>query len=320
MINLMEILIFSVSTIFDHANQFLTSVSDAFFLPEYGNGVVFAFAFGTVSEGTLVCIRRWHGSINGKFANIDNIVSLVVEHQQQWMMPDDLLTQLMDNHSQLQTLINRCRTTAASTADRNLRNSLLKSTVSLCLLQVKIWAYGRFMAGVLTADDVHLLGFLLPGESGGHHERTDATDVIAEVKVKVINEDFIRVVIDRSAGENAAKVSHGWPEAVHSAVIVVTAADGKTEILRHMTTRLHNDIRMPDGSHGKQFIIKASFLRHVDDEPRFGSEQTFSMPLTTQDIAAALSQHREDMEAQMRELELQRKEIEYLRAELNGKK
>jgi hypothetical protein len=324
--SLVEILILLVNTIFDHANQFLTSLSEAIFMPEAGNGVVFALAFGAVaygaiSEGALVGIRRWHGSIDEQFANIDNLVNLVNEHQPQWMMPPDLLMQLTDSHNQLQTLINKCRTNAASTADRTLRNSLLKSTVGLCLLQVKIWAYGQFTAGILTADDVHLLGFLLPGESGGRHERTEATDVTAEVKVRIINEDNIRVVIDQSAGENAAQVAHGWPSGVRNAIIVVTAADGKTEVLRQPTTRLHNDVRMPDGSHGKQFIIKASFLKHVDDAPRFGNEPTFSMPLTTEDLAAALDrQHHEDFEAQIQEVERQRQEIERLHAELEGKK
>ena len=202
-----------------------------------------------------------------------------------------------------------------------MRNSLLKSTVGLCLLQVRIWAYGQFSAGVLTADDVHLLGFLLPGESGGHHGRTEVTDIVAEVKVKVINEDNIRVVIDQSAGENAAQVVHGWPSGVHNAVIVITAADGKTEVYRQLTTRLHSDIRMPDGSRGKQFIIKASFLKHVNDEPRFGNEPTFSMPLTTEDLVAAIDrQHHEEFEAQVREVERQRQEIERLHAELNGEK
>ncbi|MDR0610119.1 MAG: hypothetical protein LBG58_08420, partial [Planctomycetaceae bacterium] len=172
--------------------------------------------------------------------------------------------------------------------------------------------------GNMTADDVHLLGFLLPGETGGRHNRTEATDITAEVKVKVINEDFIRVVIDQSAGENAGQVAHGWPPGVKNALIVITAADGKTEILRQWTTRLHNDIQMPDGSHGKQFIIKASFLKHIDDEPRFGNEPTFSMPLTTEDLAAALDrQHHEDFETQLQEIERQRQEIERLHAERN---
>jgi hypothetical protein len=294
-------------------------------MPEAGNGVALALAvgavvLGSIPEGVLASIRKWHGSIDEQFGNIDNLVNLVTEHQPQWMMPPDLFMQLTDSHNQLQTLINKCRTNAASTADRTLRNSLLKSTVGLCLLQVRIWAYGQFTAGILTADDVHLLGFLLPGESGGHHDRTEATDVTAEVKVKVINEDNIRVVIDQSAGENAAQVAHGWPSGVSNALLVVTAADGKTEILRQMTTRLHNDVRMPAGSHGKQFIIKASFLKHVNDEPRFGNEPTFSMPLTTEDLAAALDrQHHEDFEAQVRETERQRQEIERMQAELDAK-
>jgi hypothetical protein len=90
-------------------------------------------------------------------------------------------------------------------------------------------------------------------------------------------------VIDRSADENAAQVAHGWPEGGHNALLVITADDGKTEVYRQMTTRL------PDGSHGKQFIVKASFLKHVNDEPRFSNEPTFSMPLTTENLAAALA-------------------------------
>jgi hypothetical protein len=43
---------------------------------------------------------------------------------------------------------------------------------------------------------------------------------------------------------------------------------------------------MPDGSYGKQFIIKSSFLKHVDDEPHFGNKPKFSMPLMTEDLAA----------------------------------
>jgi hypothetical protein len=187
------------------------------------------------------------------------------------------------------------------------------------LLDAQSRAYGEYTAGVLTADDVHLLGFLLPGETGGHHDRTEATDVVAEVKVKVVNEDFICVVIDQSAGENAAQVVYGWPDGVKNALIVITAADGQTEVYRQFTTRLHNDIRLPEGSHGKQFIIKESFLKHINDEPRFGNEPTFSMPLTTEDLAAALDrQHHAEFEAQMQEVERQRQEIERLHAELNA--
>jgi len=324
--NLLEILILLVSTTFDHVNLFLTSLSEAIFTPEAGNGVALAFALGAVaysnlSEGVLASIRRWHGSIDEQFGNIDNLVNLIEAHQTTWNIPPDLFQQLTNDHSQLQTLINKCRTSAASTADRTLRNSLLKSTVGLCLLQVRIWAYGQFTANALTADDVHLLGFLLPGESGGHHDRTEATDTVAEVKVRVINEDNVRIVIDRSAGENAGQVLHGWPSGVHNALIVITAADGKTEVYRQLTTRLHNDVGMPDGSHGKQFIVKASFLKHVNDEPRFGNEPTFSMPLTTEDLAATLDrQHHENFEAQMQEVERQRREIEQLHSELNEKK
>ena len=324
--NLAAITIGLVNMIFDHISMFLSSLSDRGLLLAAGSGVTLAFAlgavaFGNITEGVLAAIRRWHGSIDDQFSNIDNLVSLITAHQPAWSMPADLLQQLTNNRDRLQELINKCRTNLASPTDRELRNTLLKSTVGLCLVQVKIWAYGEFSAGIMTADDVYLLGFLLPGETGGRHDRTEATDVVAEVKVKVVNEDFIRVVIDQSAGENAAQVVHGWPASVKNALIVITSADGKTEVYRQVTSRLHNDIRMPDGSHGKQFIIKAAFLKHVDDEPRFGNEPTFSMPLTTEDLAAALDrQHHEDFEAQLRKVERQRQEIERLHAELDAKK
>jgi hypothetical protein len=94
--------------------------------------------------------------------------------------------------------------------------------------------------------------------------------------------------IRRSSGENAGQVAHGWPEGVKNALIVITSADGTTEVFRTMTSRLHNDIRMPESLRGKQFIVKAAFLKHVNDEPQFGNAPTFTMPLSTEDLAATV--------------------------------
>ena len=103
-------------------------------------------------------------------------------------------------------------------------------------------------------------------------------------------------------------------------MIVIIAADGVTEVYRQLTTHLHNDIRMPEGSRGQQFVVKAAFLRHVDDEPRFGNEPTFSMPRTTTDLLAILDrQHHEDYEAQLQAAERHRQEIERLNDELKTK-
>jgi hypothetical protein len=322
---LREILINGFNPIFDLLGMIFSSLSEGGWLWTAGSGVTMAFAAGAVpaggsgiTDGMLAAARRWHGSIDEQFGNIDNLVNLLTENT--WPIPPDLLTLLTGNRDRLQKLINKCRTTSASSADRALRNTLLKATVGLCLFRVKIWAYGEFVTGTLTADDVHRLGFLLPGETGGHHDRTEATDITAEVKVSIVNADFIHVVIDQSAGENAARVVHGWPPGVKHALIVIVAADGKTEVYRQMTTRLHNDIQMPPGSHGRQFLIKASFLKHIDDTPRFGNEPTFSMPLTTEDLAAELDrQHHEEFEAHVKEVELQRQEIERLQAQLKAK-
>jgi hypothetical protein len=52
MSNLVEILILLVNTIFDQANQFLTSLSDAVFQPESGSGVAYALAVGATPFAT----------------------------------------------------------------------------------------------------------------------------------------------------------------------------------------------------------------------------------------------------------------------------
>jgi hypothetical protein len=102
------------------------------------------------------------------------------------------------------------------------------------------------------------------------------------------------------------------------AVIVITDAEGK-EVCRRMTLRLYNEIVMPEGSHGKQFMIKASFLKHVDDQTHFGSEPTFSMPLTTRDLARSRSrQVQDDFETRLLAIERHRQELERMEAELEA--
>jgi hypothetical protein len=264
------------------------------FLPAVGGGLTLAVMLGVAAHspatGSILSgVRRWHGGIGDQFSAIDNMVAILERHQPEWSLPPELLAQLVDNRDRLQELIQKCRSPTGSTADREARNSLLKETLDICLLKIKLWAFGQFAVGVIALDDLHLLGFLLPGESGGYHKRKAPTRALAEATVKVINGDFVRVVISHSAGENAAQVAHGWPAGVRQALIVIVAADGKTEVYRRQTTRLHNDIRLPDGSHGQQFIVKAAFLRHVNDEPLFGPDQTFSMPLATTDLVAGRS-------------------------------
>jgi hypothetical protein len=307
-------------------NVFSSILGDGTAVLTAGSGAALAFAAGAVSynnipEGILAIIRRWHGSIDDQLDNIINLTDILTEHKSSWIVPTQLLDPLTADCNELCVLVPKCRSTSGSTSDRGRRNTLLKSTVGYCLLDVRIWVYQAYKAGALTVDDVHDMGFLLPGEHGGDHKRSEPTDVVAEVKATVTNEDFIRVVIDQATGKNAGPVIHGWPTGVKTAVIVITAADGVTEVYRQMTDRLHNDIKMPAGSHGKQFIIKAAFLKHVNDEPKFGNEPTFSMPLTTEDLAAELDrQHHEEFEAKLREVERQRLEIERLQEELNARK
>jgi hypothetical protein len=124
---------------------------------------------------------------------------------------------------------------------------LLKSAVDLCLAQVKSWAIQQYYANIITLNDLHTLGFLLPGEAGGHHSKSEPTSAIAEVKVLTSNPDTIHVVIDHAAYDNATFTRHGWPPGVRQAVIVIMAADGVTVTphLRHCEERSDAVIRTP---------------------------------------------------------------------------
>jgi hypothetical protein len=82
MSNLVEILIVLVSAIVDRIGMFLSSSSMELALG--GSGVTFAFALvagtASISEGVLSTARRWHGSIDDQFGNINNFVTLVLSH------------------------------------------------------------------------------------------------------------------------------------------------------------------------------------------------------------------------------------------------
>jgi hypothetical protein len=302
----------------EYLSEFFSMLADTVFdQAAWWIGLAFALGvagYAEIPEDVLAAIRRWHGKKDDQFFNINNVADTLNSHELAWNVPAGLLTELTGNCKRLDVLVKLCHTPEGSAATRAERNSLLKTTVGFCLTTVRYWAEGLYSAGKMTADEFHLLGFLLRGEVGGYHGRAEATDAKAEVKVRIIGDEYIRVVIDQSADENAGPVKHGWPHGVKNAVIVITSADGKTEVLRKITTHLYNDVRMPAGSRGKLFIIKAAFLRHVDDEPRFGgNEPTFSIPLTTEDLAAALDhQSHEDFEEHIRAVELHRQEAERL--------
>jgi hypothetical protein len=313
----------AIRFLLEHGQYTIASLIDAGILPATGLGLAFALPLapdpgGPPLEGILAAAKRWHGNTGEKYTNVNIVVDLLKTNLDPWAVPTDMFTRLSTLRNQAGVLIEQGKSPDASTNSRAHRDTILKMAVGICLHEVKYWAIGQFGAGVITRDNLHALCFLLPGENAGRHNREESTNIRPVVKVTVTNEDFIRVVIDQSAGENAAQVVHGWPVGIRHATIVITAADGTTEIFRQQTTHLHNNIKLPPGSHGKQFILKAAFLKHVDDDPRFGNQETFSMPLTTEDLAAAAEHHyQEEVKAQEASVERHRLEVEHLQAEID---
>jgi hypothetical protein len=303
-----DFLVFFISMVvrfFDQVSLFVSSLSEVDYFLIVGGGIALAaggvITHGTLLEGVLADAKKWHGSIAEKLSNVDNLVNVLDTAMPSWGVPADLLSRLKGERAEMQRLISKCLTKSASQNDRIDRDSQIKLTIDMCLNEVRLWAYGAFGAGLITADIVHKLGFLLPGEASRHRDRSEATDATAVATTRVISADVVRVVIDQADAKDAAKVVHGWPKGVKNALIVI-ADEHKKEVYRTITTRLHNDITMPEGSHGKLFYIMASFLKHVDDEPRFGPQPSFTMPYRTEDVVDLLDKQREE-EAEQHRLE-----------------
>jgi hypothetical protein len=87
-----------------------------------------------------------------------------------------------DLSQRLEVLVTECNSGNGTSNMRTERNTLLKWAVKLCLTSIRIWAYGKYDKGEMTAEDVHSLGFLLLGENGGRRNVAEPTHAIAEVK------------------------------------------------------------------------------------------------------------------------------------------
>jgi hypothetical protein len=246
--------------------------------------------------------RRWHGTAAAKYANILQLVTIVKANQERWKMPEELYDTLIANQYQIGELISLCKTSFGSKNDRMRRNTLIRDTVFMCRFYVKMWAYGKFTEGVMTALEVQRLGFLMPGENGGRHKRKLPTDRKPHVAVATLGSDHININIFNTNDE--VIVRHGWPEGVRNAVFVVQTPDGKREILRQFTTKRHNTVHIPDGYHGQQLTIRAAFLKHVGDDPLFGPLAYFTLPIETSDLLQSINQkYVDEIEALKKELE-----------------
>jgi hypothetical protein len=286
-----------------------------------GPGICIAFAIpiipgslDDVSPELLSHMKRWHGGITERYENISNAADLLKIHGDDWDVPTAMNTGMNNNKNQIKSLIDLSDSSRGASIDRTQRNELIRSTVYYCLHDVKTWAQEQYRLGVMTATDVHALGFLLPGERGGNRDRAEITHILPAVKVKVINADWVRVVIDQAVDENAAQVVHGWPAGVRYTLIEIISTETNVEICHTLSMRLHNDIELPKDSHGKQFVVRAAFLVHPDDAPTFNEGATFSMPLTTRDLIDSIKNYHSE------ELDAKQQEIERLRAELDKNK
>jgi hypothetical protein len=227
--------------------------------------------------------KNWRGKQDARYTNIVNMYNTMKSMQPAWKIPEPVMSVLDEKVPELVKIVEICQGRNAGSLDRAARRGLTAELVNFSLGTVKNVAYGAYAVGDITLRDVHALGFMLAGESGGAHARSKPNKVQAEAKVEVIDYSSINLVVDKAAHENAGPVAKGWPKGARSVKVVIEDTDGK-EVLVAMSSQLHTRIRMPEGSRGKQFVLRAAFLRHLDDDPVYSGEVMFTMPLMIRDI------------------------------------
>jgi hypothetical protein len=235
------------------------------------------------SEALHTVVKNWHGSLDAQFTNIENLYSGLQALQPTWGVPMQLMTVLADKVPLLEKAVMKCRERNAGPVDFDIRRSLTKELVDFSLDTARNIVFGAYGQKEITIHDVHRLGFMLMSESGGAHGRAIPNKVQAEAKVQVMDYSNINLVVDKASHEDAGPVTEGWPEGAKTVKVLISDIHGK-EVLQLMSAHLHTQIHLPDWVRGKQLVLRAAFLKHVDDEPVYSNEVTFTMPLMIRDI------------------------------------
>jgi hypothetical protein len=160
-------------------------------------------------------VARWHGGVEDKFANIENLVTTLEANRSLWPVPNDIITWLDTNMTALNELMQKCRSRNATSNDRLKRNTLVNKMVYYSLDTVRNWVYGEYAIKVMTREDIHMLGFLLMGENSKSRRRGGEVFVLAEIKARVNDDRTVNLVIDQASDKNAALVEEGWPKGAH---------------------------------------------------------------------------------------------------------
>jgi hypothetical protein len=291
-------------TSFDQVNTFLSAYpGHVFFSAAAGIIPVVAKVNRDVSPGTLAIARKWHGSQSDKVSNINLLGNTINKNAAKWGVPGDITTFTLHAIEPLNALVELCKGNESSLLKREERDAMIRDAVAFCIGYVKMWMYGEYAFGLRSAEDIHSIGFLLPGETAKSHKLSPATDVVAAVSTRVVSADVVRVIVGQSDAKEVSKVVHSWPTGVRHALIVISDKE-KKEVFRTIVSRLHTDVTMPEGSHGQVFYVNASFLKHTDDEPRFGPQPSFTMPYKTEDIPTLINAQREaDVEEHRKDVE-----------------
>jgi hypothetical protein len=240
-----------------------------------------------VPTGEQVRLNKgWHKSITEKMhclTNLDNKLTLDGEY---WGMDPAVLTQNHALYVQIEPYYTLYLSGDARNSELVIFRRLLGEDVEYALDVVKPDAIGRCGVGAMDISDLNSLGFLMPNQGKGRHERSGENEIVPETNAKVTAIDTVMVTVDNALDKHGNRTKGSKPKGVKQILIVLQDEKG-VEIFNKMFTKTQVYIDIDQKYRGEIILVRAAFLKHVDDTPHFGEPVAVSMPKDIADILQA---------------------------------
>jgi hypothetical protein len=200
---------------------------------------------------------------------------------------------------------------------RGYRKKKFKEMLMYVLGEVRAWAISATaVTKKMSLEDLNDLGFALPGQFGGHHDRKAPYDGIAEVNAKVDAMDSILITVDNAENKLGNRTKGSKPENIR--IVLYTVADENGEPIEHIiNTHSQIQVKVDSKYRGHILFVRAAFLAHPNDLPNFNEPVIVSMPRDVQDNVTI---SKSELAAKDAELAKQAAELAELKAQMAASK
>jgi hypothetical protein len=219
-----------------------------------------------MSETAHERIGWWHGSIDQKLSNINNVYVTFLADATFWGIAPEIVTIVTNWNNLLATLVAKCKTTAASAHDRDIRDAKIAEAITYFTHTIYNLCQDLFLDGKMEIADLNNLGFLAKGQNGGHHDRLPIPTKKPSVKLEQTEADKVRVIFENSEGVNAKGKGPSWPDGVNGGMFRYKKRSESEDMWRYVhCTKIHTFIDMPAAWRGEEIHFQGAYYAHAND-------------------------------------------------------